>query len=585
MEKQLFLEFRLRFNLRQTKVNKPTIIYVVYVLNGTQYKTNSGVKVYPSQWDNRSQSATISNRLSYLDNKNNQIVNEKISIIRISILKKMKYLCNQNNIDNIIEELSSTINPNLKHKKSSMKKLKITTVLSDMAYKYQSDNNSEQSLFNIKKFKKYLDINNIEDDITKLDGNLMNDYQQSLVEDQLTIRSIDRYVRGLKTLINYANKDKSLGIKIDISELDNIKDKRTTEQRKSKNVPLTEEQLLKIHSLKDLSEKEEEAKDLFICQSLLGQRISDMPKIFQGDYTTNKHEDGIETISFNVEKTKEEATIYLFPLAYEIIEKYRDKEFKYYNLFERDEKKLTSIERTINQTIKSVCKKAGLDSEINYTEQIGEQIVSKRKPLYDLMHTHIARHTFITLMCKMGVPKDIVIIATAHTDTKMIEEVYLHETPTDKGKKLLDAIIKNNNKSSLFTVPGYISNNNLLNDLFAYDLLQEIANYGKSNNDIFHYKSTYKAIEVIKDITKLKSNSKDVDRDKIVSLEQIVFELSYYFRDVQLYSVYKFKEKHFGITDYVPSHDEVEALFVEEDIERPKKQLQTEIEDWEDSHK
>ena len=95
------------------------------------------------------------------------------------------------------------------------------------------------------------------------------------------------------------NKDENINIKIDYSSLNIVKDKRSHEQKKSKNVPLTEEQLIKIHELKDLTPKEEEAKDLFICQSLLGQRISDMPKIFKGDYTTNPQEDGLETISFN----------------------------------------------------------------------------------------------------------------------------------------------------------------------------------------------------------------------------------------------------------------------------------------------
>ena len=43
-----------------------------------------------------------------------------------------------------------------------------------------------------------------------------------------------------------------------------------------------------------------------------------------------------------------------------------------------------------------------------------------------MIHTHIARHTFITLMCRLGVSKEDVIIATAHTDTTMIDDVYLH---------------------------------------------------------------------------------------------------------------------------------------------------------------
>lgn len=511
MEKQVFLDFRLRFNLRQTKANKPTIIYAVYIWKGKQYKTNTGVKVYPKHWDNKLQTATISNRLSLLENKNNQIANEKLSIIRITFIRKIKYLCNQNSINNLFEELSSSINPNIKRKKTAMIKMKITTLLINMAYKYQSEKTSVQSVFIVNKFKEFLNDRKIEDDITLLNGNLLMDYQQSLANNKKTIKTIENYIRGLKTLINYANKDKTTNVKIDISDLVVIKDKRSREQKKSKNVPLTEEQLSKIYALNNLSEKEIEARDLFICQSLLGQRISDMPKIFKGDYTTNRFEDGNETISFNVQKTGEEATIYLFPIAKKIIEKYKFKEFKYFKIKDTDEKRQTMYERMINQTLKDVCKKAGLDSEINYAEQIGDQIIYKREPLYKLMHTHIARHTFITLMCKMGVDKDIVIIATAHTDTKMIDEVYLHESPTEKGKKLIEAIKRNNSQSTFFKVPDSSETTVFLNNIFAYDLLLKLKKADEQGINIEELEERKEVISCIKRIPNIKVPS-EIDK-------------------------------------------------------------------------
>ena len=71
--------------------------------------------------------------------------------------------------------------------------------------------------------------------------------------------------------------------------------------------------------------KEEEARDLFISQCLLGQRISDLPKIFKGEYTVTKLEGNVEVISFVVQKTGEQATVYLFPLVKEILNKYKEK--------------------------------------------------------------------------------------------------------------------------------------------------------------------------------------------------------------------------------------------------------------------
>ena len=68
-----------------------------------------------------------------------------------------------------------------------------------------------------------------------------------------------------------------------------------------------------------------------------------------------------------------------------------------------------------------------------------------------LMSSHTARHTFITLMCRYGVPKEDVIVATAHTDIKMIDEVYLHETVNDKGTRLINSLKRIKN-SRLFKV-------------------------------------------------------------------------------------------------------------------------------------
>lgn len=45
-------------------------------------------------------------------------------------------------------------------------------------------------------------------------------------------------------------------------------------------------------------------------------------------------------------------------------------------------------------------------------------------------------------MCRLGIPKEDVIIATAHTDTTMIDDVYLHETVNDKGTRLINSLKK-----------------------------------------------------------------------------------------------------------------------------------------------
>jgi len=554
----MFLDFNLRFNLRQTKQNKPTIIYAVFVWQGVQYKVNTLLKVYPSQWDNKTQTATVSNRLTKLDNHNNKIANQKISSIYTSFIDKKHYLCNIIGTD-IVNEIKKAISPQKSTKMKNIKTKKMTDFLSDMLYSKETKAESKY-LSVINCLKDYLRKSNIKDDIANLNGDLLNDFQQSLINQNVkkkTVTTIRNYALDIKTLINRSKMDKS--IKIDLSTFVLLEDKRTKEQKKSKNIPLTERQLQDLYELDNLTDKEEEARDLFLCQSLLGQRISDMPKIFKGDYTTNLHGDGVETISFNVQKTGEEATLFLFPIAKKIVEKYREKKFKYYNLFESDKTRLTTAERTINQTIKDVCKKAGLNSEVNYSEQIGEEVLDRRKPLYELMHTQIARHTFITLMCKMGVAKDIVRIATAHTDIKMIDDVYLHETANDKGKKLIESLKKSKSQSELFRISSKETNSHILNTLFAYNKLKTLKEADENGINIEELEECKEIIKAIKQLQQVDIPSY-IDKVDIDNKIMEVFPTLLLFTDTATQILFIQKLVHYGISNQVTSSTEVELI-------------------------
>lgn len=457
MSEQVFLDFSLNFNLRQTKKNTPTIIYALFTFRGRQYKVNIGAKVYPTQWNKRKQVATISNGQTRLDNRNNEIVNKKIRSLLAIFEEKKNYLCeNLDRIDFLFEEMRQAINPNLKTRYTIMKdnnQLSATLILSQMAEKnIPSENSRKIYLGYVAAFKEYLEAKGISNRLSAINTDVLEDYQQFLLDrNPARIKTLLNKVKGIVTLINHANKDKAIKANINTNGITYLEDKRSKEQKKSKQVPLTEGQLLAIYNCTDLNAKESEAKDLFICQCLLGQRISDLPKIFKGEYTITKLEDGNEVISFIVQKTTEQATLHLFPVVKEILERYRQTGFKHIDLLAEDERVIIRNEAKLNKTIKQVCKKAGLDSDINYVEQIGSNIVKKRKKLFELIHTQTARHTFITLMCRFGVPKEDVIIATAHTDTTMIDDVYLHETVNDKGTRLVNSL-KRIEGSTLFKI-------------------------------------------------------------------------------------------------------------------------------------
>ena len=457
MSEQLFLDFSLNFNLRQTRRYVPTIIYALFTFLGRRCKVNIGAKVYPAQWNKRRQIATISNGQTRLDNRNNEIVNKRIRAVLAAFEEKKSYLCeNLERMDFLLEELRQAINPNLKTRHAAMKEnneLSATLILSRMAESnIASESSKKIYLGYVSAFKEYLEAEGISDRLSSINRDVLEGYQQYLLERRpATIKTLLNKVKGIVTLINHANKDKTVRSNINTNGITYLEDNRSREQRKSKQVPLTESQLSAIYNYTDLNAKERETRDLFICQCLLGQRISDLPKILKGDYRITRLGDGNEVIAFMAQKTSQEATLYLFPVVKEILGRYRQTGFEHIDLLAEDEKAIARNEVKLNKTIKEVCRKAGLDSDIDYVEQIGSKIITRRKKLFELIHTHTARHTFITLMCRYGVPKEDVIVATAHTDIKMIDEVYLHETVNDKGTRLINSLKRIKN-SRLFKV-------------------------------------------------------------------------------------------------------------------------------------
>lgn len=459
MSEQLFLDFSLNFNLRQTRRNVPTIIYALFTFQGRRCKVNIGAKVYPAQWNKRRQIATVSNGQTRLDNRNNEIVNKRIRAVLAAFEEKKSYLCeNLERMDFLLEELRQAINPNLKTRHAAMKEnneLSATLILSRMAESnIASESSKKIYLGYVSAFKEYLEAKGISDRLSAINRDVLEDYQQYLQERRpAAVKTLLNKVKGIVTLINHANKDKTVRSNINTNGITYQEDNRSREQRKSKQVTLTESQLLAIYNYTDLNAKERETRDLFICQCLLGQRISDLPKILKGDYRITKLGDGNEVISFMAQKTSQEATLYLFPVVKEILGRYRQTGFEHIDLLAEDEKVIARNEVKLNKTIKEVCRKAGLDNDIDYVEQIGSKIITRRKKLFELIHTHTARHTFITLMCRYGVPKEDVIVATAHTDIKMIDEVYLHETVNDKGTRYVNSM-KRIKGSAFFKVEG-----------------------------------------------------------------------------------------------------------------------------------
>lgn len=408
-------ELRCTFNLRKPNDKKPTNIYMVVRMNGKQYKLTTGLKVYPSQWNKRKELAYISEILSTTDNKNNVIVNKKISDLKKSFLDFIDYLCNHpDEMD--IELLKKYVYKDcIIMTKKKQTNLNVCLIISkevdkDMNISEDSKNNYYNYLAWFEKFLKYNSITFTT--FNEITSQTFKDYQAYLrnvtdartKDGKLSVAYINNCVKSLyQRLGTYIVP---LGLMERVNLL-NITVPVINNKTDDYGIALRDDEIVKLWNYQCENEKEELVRDLFVLNCLTGQRISDTNKI-----GNNVNEImSVTTIKLVQKKTdKFVKCSIVFELAKEILSKYSD-----------GIPNITNNE--MNNGIKAIAKKA----EIIGVEIVGRQsgtsnkVVVQDKPRYECISSHTGRRTFITLLKLRGWDSTKIMRYSGHKDTRMVE--------------------------------------------------------------------------------------------------------------------------------------------------------------------
>lgn len=186
-------------------------------------------------------------------------------------------------------------------------------------------------------------------------------------------------------------------------------------------VTLSEKELKQLEDL-DLSGEEnlrlDRTRDLFLFGCYTGARFSDIFNINRSDIKEN-------VWFLRQVKTKYTTEIPLIDEAVNILRKY-----------EHFEKPLPVItNQKLNQYLKELCEKAKLFAPVRITEQKGNQTIENVYQKYELITTHTARRTFITLSLTKGMNAQIVMSITGHKSYNSFKK-YVNLVTTDKQKAL-----------------------------------------------------------------------------------------------------------------------------------------------------
>ena len=189
---------------------------------------------------------------------------------------------------------------------------------------------------------------------------------------------------------------------------DSYKPKLKSTQKKI--IFLTWDELNRLREFKIPSNKQalERVRDVFLFQCFTGLRYSDVFNLRRSDIKG----DHIEVTTV---KTSDSLIIELNKHSKAILDKYKDVAFE-------DNKVLPVItNQKMNDYLKELAELAGIDEPIRQTYYKGNERIDEVTPKYALLGTHAGRRTFICNALALGIPPQVVMKWTGHSDYKAMK--------------------------------------------------------------------------------------------------------------------------------------------------------------------
>ena len=189
---------------------------------------------------------------------------------------------------------------------------------------------------------------------------------------------------------------------------DSYKPKLKSTQKKI--IFLTWEELNKLREFEIPAAKQalDRVRDVFLFQCFTGLRYSDVFNLRRSDIKG----DHIEVTTV---KTSDSLIIELNKHSKAILDKYKDVAFE-------DNKVLPVItNQKMNDYLKELAELADIDEPIRQTYYKGNERIDEVTPKYALLGTHAGRRTFICNALALGIPPQVVMKWTGHSDYKAMK--------------------------------------------------------------------------------------------------------------------------------------------------------------------
>lgn len=173
---------------------------------------------------------------------------------------------------------------------------------------------------------------------------------------------------------------------------------------------LTWEELNRLREFKIPPTKQalERVRDVFLFQCFTGLRYSDVFNLRRSDIKGDH-------IEMTTVKTSDSLIIELNDHSRAILEKYKDVEF------ENDRALPVITNQKMNDYLKELAELAEINEPVRQTYYKGNERIDEVTPKYALLGTHAGRRTFICNALALGIPPQVVMKWTGHSDYKAMK--------------------------------------------------------------------------------------------------------------------------------------------------------------------
>jgi len=383
---------RLNFVLKETKAEKETLIVCAIRMDNKRFNLSTKQKVNPKYWDNDKQRVKSTVNVS-----NCNEINKELSVIENTLKSIYDNFINQYDRTPLKDELKNHFDLEYFQQNPQFKKVVQKTIL-DYFDDYIETIKTNTVASTVSKYKQakdnFQDFQRLKKRVYNpemIDLDFRNDYVNYLISVQnYAPTTVYRKMKFLRTVLYFIE---SLGVKVN-PFLHNSK--FLTKDIEVDNIALSEKELQELENL-DLSNDKrlEQVRDLFLVACYTGQRFSDLNKINQSNIIDNNY------ISIRQQKTNEPLTLPLLDSVRIILEKYDYKLPKISNV-------------KYNEYIKEVAGKCESLKQVYSTEN--------DTPRFQMVSSHTARRTFVTLNYGKGVDLDTLKLGTGHKQTKTLQK-------------------------------------------------------------------------------------------------------------------------------------------------------------------